>query len=358
MSHAPERQEKNCLNCGATVVGRYCHVCGQENIVPRESFGGLVLHFFYDITHFDGKFFQSLKDLLFKPGFLSKEYISGRRASHLNPVRMYVFTSAIFFLIFFLLVNIKGRFDVVTNEKPLSNSERVKMIGDLEQQLNKKDGDTSVLSQKLKRLKDTTTVLTNSDVLKISFWRTDTNARSYHSLAEYDSVQRSLPLDQQDGWFGRTMIRKQIKLTNKFEGNVKAVVVEWIEIFLHRLPYLLFISLPIFAFILKLLYIRRRQFYYVDHAIFSIHHYIFSFIILLVIFLLGAAKQNYGFDWLRTVQLILIIVWPIYLYIAMLNFYKQGWFKTFIKFSFLNLLGFLSLLILFLVFIALTIFQT
>jgi hypothetical protein len=232
------------------------------------------------------------------------------------------------------------------------------MIGDLESELNKKEADTSVLSQKLKRLKDTTTVLSNSELLKISFWRTDSNTRSYHSLAEYDSVQHSLPSDHQDGWFNRMMIRKQIELTNKFEGSFQALVLEWIEIFLHRLPYLLFISLPIFALILKLLYIRRRQFYYVDHAIFSIHHYIFSFIILLAIFLLGAAKQNYGVHWLRVAQVILIIVWPIYLYIAMLNFYKQGWFKTFIKFSLLNLLGSLSLLILFVVFIALTIFQT
>jgi hypothetical protein len=154
------------------------------------------------------------------------------------------------------------------------------------------------------------------------------------------------------------MIRKQIELTNKFEGNVKAVVLEWIEIFLHRLPYLLFISLPIFALILKLLYIRRRQFYYVDHAIFSIHHYIFSFIILLVILLLVVAKRKYDLAWLGVAEVTLIIIWPIYLYIAMLKFYRQGWFKTFVKFSLLNLLGSLSLLILFVVFIALTIFQT
>ena len=101
MSHAPERLEKNCLNCGATVMGRYCHVCGQENVKPKESFWHLVTHFFNDVTHFDGKFFTTLKDLLLKPGFLSKEYMIGRRNSYLNPVRMYVFTSAIFFLLFF-----------------------------------------------------------------------------------------------------------------------------------------------------------------------------------------------------------------------------------------------------------------
>jgi len=66
------------------------------------------------------------------------------------------------------------------------------------------------------------------------------------------------------------------------------MLTEWIELFLHKLPYLLFISLPIFALILKLLNIRRRrEFYYADHAIFSIYHYIFSFILLLILFLIS-----------------------------------------------------------------------
>ncbi|MBP0577674.1 DUF3667 domain-containing protein, partial [Campylobacter jejuni] len=74
---------------------------GQENIEPKESFWHLTTHFIYDITHFDGKFFSTLKYLLFRPGFLSKEYLKGRRAGYLHPVKMYVFTSALFFLIFF-----------------------------------------------------------------------------------------------------------------------------------------------------------------------------------------------------------------------------------------------------------------
>jgi uncharacterized protein DUF3667 len=326
--------------------------------VPREGFGYLVLHFFYDITHFDGKFFETLKDLLFRPGYLSREYINGRRASHLNPVRMYVFTSAIFFLVFFLVVNIKGKVSLLADEKPISNSKRAKMIGDLQSELNKNGVDTSALSQKLKRLKDTTRVVSNADLFNITLWSNDSNSRKYYSLAEYDSVQSSLPSKERDGSFTRMMITRQIELTNKYEGNFKELAVEWVEIFLHRLPYLLFISLPIFALILKLLYIRRRQFYYVDHAIFSIHHYILSFILLLVILLAAVARNKYGFKWLGGAQLILVILWPVYLYIAMLNFYRQGWFKTFIKFSLLNILGFLSLLMLFAAFIALTIFQT
>src|SRR5262245_36040488 len=101
MSHSPQRKEKDCLNCGTIVQGRYCHVCGQENLEPKESFWSMVTHFLNDITHFDGKFFTTVKVLFSRPGFLTKEYVRGRRATYLHPVRMYVFTSAIFFLIFF-----------------------------------------------------------------------------------------------------------------------------------------------------------------------------------------------------------------------------------------------------------------
>lgn len=271
---------------------------------------------------------------------------------------MYVFTSAIFFLVFFLMVNIKGKFGVFSDQRPLTNSQRVKMIGDMESEINKNNSDTSVLSQKLRLLKDTTRALSNGDLFNVRIWTVDSNSRNYHSLAEYDSVQSGLPPNEKDGWFVRKLIRKQIELTNKYEGNLKELALDWVEIFLHRLPYLLFISLPIFALTLKLLYIRRRQFYYVDHAIFAIHHYIFSFIILLAILLLGMGRTNYRIEWLGGLQLILLCLWPVYLYIAMFNFYKQGWFKTFIKFSLLNFLGFLSLLMLFVVFFVLTIFQT
>jgi len=71
VSHLPQRKEKNCLNCVTTVVGKYCHLCGQENVEPKESVWHLISHFFNDITHFDGKFFGSFKDLLLSIFFMS-----------------------------------------------------------------------------------------------------------------------------------------------------------------------------------------------------------------------------------------------------------------------------------------------
>ena len=101
MSHQPERKEKDCLNCGTAVHGRFCHVCGQENVVTHQSFWSLTKHFVFDILHFDGKFFHTLKYLFTRPGFVPKEYVQGRRQSYLDPIRMYLFTSAVFFLAFF-----------------------------------------------------------------------------------------------------------------------------------------------------------------------------------------------------------------------------------------------------------------
>ena len=105
MSHLKERKEKKCLNCNALIYGRFCHICGQENLIPKETFLYLVRHFIEDLTLFDGKFFATLKYLLLRPDFLSYEYMRGRRLSYLNPIRMYVFTSAIFsFLLSFVRI--------------------------------------------------------------------------------------------------------------------------------------------------------------------------------------------------------------------------------------------------------------
>ena len=353
MSHAPERREKDCLNCGAVVIGRFCHICGQENTVPKESFGKLVLHFFYDITHFDGKFFESLKYLLFRPGFLSKEYVRGRRASYLNPVRMYVFTSAIFFLIFFMVVDPKSLNE--NGDKPYGKNKRAAVIRDLEKEYKKSEADSSVLLKQIAWLKDTTRPVSLS--ILDSLERSDSAANPIKTFAEYEAQQDTLAKSKKDGWLKR-MVAKKFTYNKEFRNNPSGMLEQWIKIFLHQLPYLLFISLPFFALILKLLYVRRRkEFYYADHAIFSIHHYILSFILLLFCFLMGTLYDVSGWTGFRVILIVFLCIWPVHLYIAMLNFYKQKWFKTFVKFLFLNLLGFFTILILFTIFLLISLIQ-
>jgi hypothetical protein len=158
LSHLPQRKEKDCLNCGTQVIGSFCHKCGQENIYPKESAWQLVSHFFRDITHFDGKFFTTLKFLILKPGFLSKEYIIGRRASYVNPVRMYLFTSALFFLIFFSIYKIDEKsFKVGDSELGMTYEDLAKMdsvkLSEFTRKMNK--GEPLTLPQVKERLDKT-----------------------------------------------------------------------------------------------------------------------------------------------------------------------------------------------------------
>jgi Protein of unknown function (DUF3667) len=358
MSHRPERKEKNCLNCGTIVQGRFCQVCGQENLEPKETFWGMFMHFFSDITHFDGKFFTSLKDLLFRPGFLSAEYMRGRRASYLNPVRMYVFTSAIFFLIFFSIANLDDNFKVTGNE-PFTPRQRARKTAKIQDRL-KEDSTNTDLVKQLAILMDTTAPVHALDLAAFDrdFTTISTFGGKYRNMKQYDSTQQALPADSRDGWLTRLWNKRAIQLNEKYRYKGYEAMEKLPELILHKLPYLLFVSLPFFALILKLLYIRRKNYYYADHGIFSIHHYIFTFILILFAILCSELNDMTGwsiFDWLTVLSI--VVVGPTYLFIAMKKFYRQGGGKTFLKFLFLNLFGLLVLLILLLCFFLFAVFQ-
>src|SRR5580765_5473780 len=195
-------------------MGRYCHVCGQENVEPKESFWHLLTHFFNDITHFDGKFFTTLKDLLFRPGFLSKEYVIGRRASYLNPVRMYVFTSAIFFLLFFSFFRSKEsiKLDATINGKTLRQIDKMdsatfaKFTGHINEE-NDKPG-KPMTREEFKKYADTVFKIFLDTSSGLHF-----TGAEYTSAKEFDSLQHTRA--REHSWFKRQLIYKELELNEK-----------------------------------------------------------------------------------------------------------------------------------------------
>jgi Protein of unknown function (DUF3667) len=355
VSHSPERKEKDCLNCGTIVNGRYCHVCGQENLEPKESFWHLVTHFFNDITHFDGKFFTTLKDLLFRPGFLPKEYVKGRRASYLNPVRMYVFTSAIFFLLFFSFFYSENDADTVItindiNGKTFAQIDAMDSVtfAAFTANINKENHEPAVPMSREEFKK-------NTDSIMLATGITFAGA-NYRSKAEYDSMLASGAVKH--GWIRRQLVYKQIAINKKYKNNPKQVAKAFQGALVHSVPQILFISLPLLALILKFLYIRRRkQFYYVSHGIFSLHLYIFLFISMLVLFSLSTLNNHLHWGILNFIFGMLTVGLIVYMYLALKNFYKQGWIKTFFKFLLVNLLFAIVLGLLFVVFVFFSLFK-
>ncbi len=355
MSHHQERKEKNCLNCGATVQGRYCHICGQENSEKKDTFWSLFHHFVEDVTHFDSKFFDTLRYLLFRPGYLSNQYLQGKRASYLDPIRMYLFTSAIFFLIF--SSQSPERFIKISySDNALTPKERGALIKNFKEELQKDPTDT-FSQRRILLLQDTSKPVTLNQMLrkKAAYSK---KGHDYNTITEYDSIQHVLPKEKRDGWMAQKVAKKSIELSNKYNKNFSAGMKDFMDGFMHRLPYLMFLSLPIFAFILKLLYVRRRhKFHYADHFIFTLHHYIFSFILFLLVFFVERIIEWTGLDFLKYLVYLLFALWCVYLYAAMKNFYKQGYFKTLLKYLLLNFLAAIVILILFFVFLLFSLFQ-
>ncbi|MBC7904972.1 MAG: DUF3667 domain-containing protein [Gemmatimonadaceae bacterium] len=366
MSHNKERSEKICLNCNAELNGRYCHLCGQENTEPKESFWSLITHYAYDITHFDGKFFSTVKYLVTKPGFLSSEFMAGRRASYLHPIRMYVFTSAFFFLIFFSLykfenVNLAGG----TKLTPAA----IDSIRNVEVEVQE------ALLLGAKTQKDSAKILASINKIRRNDYRVVTvkdsagkkfkkpvgftyDESKYETQAAYDSAQRALPEEDRDSWLERKMMTRRIAIFQKYNGDGQAILSAWYNRFMHSFPQLFFISLPIYAFGLYLLYARRtRDFYYTNHIIFTLHLYIFTYLMLLLLFgfrELDEVMPSSIWNWLQFA----IWVWiAYYTFRAMHKFYRQRKLKTFVKYLLLGFISTFFIIILFIIFTILSVYQ-
>lgn len=348
MSRSKERIHKDCLNCNAEVQGRFCQQCGQENIEPKETVWHLITHFFKDITHFDGKFFSTIRLLILKPGFLSQQYMIGKRTSFLNPVRLYVFTSAVFFLIFFLVNGSahetdEGKSVAKSNEKHMDYKDSLLSVAKQSLKKNKSGKYNSIVSDKqgnqlemiVDTLKNDTTVNFKLKSLSdISLFVGD----EYESLAAYDSAQASLPPVKKDKWLKNKFQRRQYALNDKFKNDKQAINKALLSKTLHNFPKVFFLSLPIFALLLKLVYFRRKQFYYVDHAIFTIHLYCAAFIILLVSLGISEINDNLNWGFFDVVEFLLFLTIIYYEFKAIRKFYGQSFFKSLLKLFIVNIL--------------------
>jgi hypothetical protein len=319
MSHLKERIEKDCLNCGATVQGRFCQQCGQENVEVKESFSHLLMHFIEDLTHFDGKLWKTLKHLLFKPGNLTLLYMDGKRASYIHPIRMYLFISAVFFLFMFT-----G--DVPDKPKDLNNSAIAK--------------------------KDVASGLSDGFDLKLG-----ADSVKFKTVADYNASQQKLPVSKRDNWFESTMEKKSIEINQKYNHDKFKIGKALIEQFEHYFSRMLYISLPIFAFFLWILYRRNKNHFFVDHLIFSIHIYCAFFIFLFAVKLINLATEFVFHKTFGILTAVTPFILFFYLYKSLRNHFQQSRWKTFLKFFILNIWTILLMAVLMTAFILLSLFN-
>ncbi|MBV8251828.1 MAG: DUF3667 domain-containing protein [Chitinophaga sp.] len=312
MKTQPLRQQQNCLNCGNDVPTRFCGYCGQENIVPHETFGHLVKHFVADIFHYDSQFFLTIKYLFTKPGLLSREYREGKRARYMNPIKLYVFTSFFFFFIY------------LTWQSPEAKSAKVHTTeaGPQAVQL----GHTDELWKLENKLKDgverhDSGAIRNMKLLEMIAAST--------SLEEFDSIHQQLPDSLQFSFWMKLIARADARSLKSYSSNEERERA-YGEGYYHNFPKIMILCLPLFAYFLKLIYFRNKQWFYVDHVIFTLHFHAFAFIVTAV--LLPVIPYFYG--WFGNGTLfyqIFACIMAGYLIIAMRRNYEQSIWKSAIK---------------------------
>ena len=92
-------EEDTCLDCGALRVGPWCHRCGQRARPPLQPAPVLLRELAREFLDLDNRVFRSLRALLLRPGFLTREYCAGRRTRWTSPLRLYLLAAVTYFLI-------------------------------------------------------------------------------------------------------------------------------------------------------------------------------------------------------------------------------------------------------------------
>jgi hypothetical protein len=304
---------KTCPNCGFEFTRNFCPNCGQSKKNLNRPFGEIMKDFLDALFSFDTRFFKTFIPLLLKPGFLTSEYIAGKRNRYFPPFRLFLFVS----IVLFALITISGRNivsnlfseNVVVADSAIAGA--IKNRGIIEDQ------------EPVKLIKDTIYVKTRTDTHAIEFVydlsKMDRKEQMIKSLEEAkDSIMIESWLDS--------------KIISGFIDSLKQPEYFWTTL-LKRASQGMFVLLPVFALILRLLYIRSRR-YYIQHFVFSSYFHAFAFIVLSLIVFISILLEG----WPQKIANYLLLGIPVYLFFGMRRFYGQSFVKTFFKFFMLSVI--------------------
>lgn len=314
------RSDKNCLNCDAVVPDKFCSNCGQENIELKEDFLHVAVHSIGHYFHFESRFFSSIVPLFTKPGLLTQEYFAGKRASHLNPISMYIFISILFFFLFTANSNINKRGIIKDNtpeEKAVTQAEIEEVKAIVGDAVSEEAGDYTYTTLQQAALGSVSTE--NSEGVVV-----------YTNPAVAEAGKETVAPEERaleaDAAANPTLSVKFRQVMNDDLSSELFVNKLW-----SHLPKMMFILLPLFALILMLVY-RNSNKFYVEHLIYSIHVHSFIFLFCSALMLISWLAPSLS-DWISLFGLA-VIVW--YIYRSMRNIYKSSRWRTIYKFFLLS----------------------
>lgn len=324
---AAAEPDRDCLNCGSALrtadgrIAHYCPDCGQETDPRPPTVVELVRQLVSHYASAEGKLWPTLVGLLGKPGFLTAEYLAGRRRRYIVPTRLYLTTS----ILFFVLVKLFGAGN-------LSNS-------------NFNTSPRTAKPAKVAKQQDGQEIPQPVDIAKGALDEARKDFRKEFAKAQARNRAAGAPLTLSIGpeSKGAGMEDSILKTFNcDIDGVQCRKIKDWLEFrygkitvreFLERLkdrmislaPYAMFLLLPVFAALTWLLYWRRRL-YYSEHLIYALHVHSFTFLLLLAIAVYPAVVG----EWLWFAGMV-------YYWMAMRKVFGGRWWMTTLRWATLGM---------------------
>lgn len=331
-----------CLNCSTELKGPFCYYCGQPDRNFMRFFPALLRDLMEDLLDLDSRFMRTIKPLLFKPGKLTRDYMQGRRFRYAPPMRLYIFSSIIFFLLLALLssraVVISGPVDdagMPTQSTELAKQQQLEdALSNIPPEARDVVDVDKIVAEAIQKDKDDEFFSSGEISFNDEPWDRETNPVDVNWFPDWLNDRINDEVE------GSPQKAKQIS------ENPNLIVDKVIDI----LPASMFVLLPFVALIFKFWYLFAKR-YYVEHLVLSLHNHAFIFVSLILVLLTGLgaellAASGYTTaaevaEWLPIVFAIWI---PIYLFVSLKTVYQQGWLLTIGKFvvigiSYATLLG-------------------
>jgi hypothetical protein len=340
----------HCENCGEELRGRYCSNCGQAAVNYHRSFRHVVVDVLDSFLNWDSKFLRSLGLLLWKPGWLTNQFLEGRRVRFVHPLRLYLLVSIVFFLCARLIpmsdtTTIK-REDMTAEQRAVFDEKMAK----LKEKQKKKHSIFNFTTDDQKPeqppaptapppLENPTPSEQTSPVeAQPSASPSDLDAAINEIVNDKSAAQ---PKNRPHMKFGKDNHEAKTPFEMWLEKRVKDQIGEdgskgrlFLQTLRSNLSTMMLFCIPLFAFILKILYLRQKRFY-IEHLVYAlnIHAFFYLATILVVLISIGLHRVMPGAPQVLLTLLLSFLVF-VQIFISIRRVYRQGWFMSLFKFAF------------------------
>jgi hypothetical protein len=319
-------EEKSiCANCGAVLLGKYCHACGQSSHIHR-SLLHLLEELGHGLLHFDTKAWRTFPALILRPGKLTRDYIAGQRTRFVSPLALFLFMMFFMFFVFSFNSNTSFSNGYWSNEQGMEEQKQELQSTLLEQEQIK----LNLISQNLS-VKD-------QDEIILKTQRALNKIELKLSRKQEASASKTSASDDEGSWtqIGKDVTREDIEknLQINLPFISKDQMVDKIyhanqnpELSFYKIKSgiakFAFLLVPLTLPFLWLMFAWRRKFTMFDHAVFSL--YSLSFMALF--FSAMSVLLNFGSKGLGV--FLIFIVPPIHIFQQLRHAYQLSFFSSF-----------------------------